>query len=123
MGSVYCAVRTDYRSQCTLKSEEAVPWLNRLVAEICTRRNGLISKTFHLGYVVDKLWHCNLFSSVLQFYPVSIIPHKLCNHLHTMSLLPEEQMVKVWKVCKEQYSLGKLFFKMMNSENEYKLLN
>jgi nitrate reductase gamma subunit len=54
---------TLYTSQCTLTSKEAVPWLKRLVAELRRQKPRFISKTFHLGYVVGKMWHCNRFLS------------------------------------------------------------
>jgi len=82
---------TLYRSQCDLTSKEAVPWLERLVAE--PRKSGFVSKNVRLGYVVEKILHCYKFFSILRFYPSSSIPHKLCTHLRVMSLVPLEKTV------------------------------
>jgi hypothetical protein len=84
---------TLYTSQCTLNSKGAVPWLKQLVADLWTQRSGFSSSTFRLGYVVEKMWHCNSFFSVLQFHPLSIIPPKLYT-LHLMSLVPDERSLK-----------------------------
>jgi len=35
--------------------------------------------------------------SVIQFYPLSTIPHTLYTHLHAMWLVPEERTVNAWK--------------------------
>jgi hypothetical protein len=52
---------TLYWSHSTLTSKQTVTWLKRLVANLWPRRIGFVSKTFHLGYMVDKMWHCNRF--------------------------------------------------------------
>ena len=106
---VKCLLRdTDwlYRSQCNLISKEKVPWLRLFVVVLWKLRLGFSSKTFHLGYVVDKMWKYNrLFLSVLRFYPVSNIPHTLYTLLHLMSLAPEEQTVMAWKLSKRNDGL------------------
>jgi hypothetical protein len=80
MESVYCAVRTDYIIQCKVTSKQAVPWFRWLVAVLWKPRPGFGSKTLYLGYIVDKMWHCNklfsqYFGSTLSvlFRPRSIL--------------------------------------------------
>ena len=56
MKNVYCAVGlTTYKNYCTLTSKEVLPWLKRVVANFCPRGPGFVSKTFHPGFVVEKM--------------------------------------------------------------------
>ena len=57
-----------------VKLEKAVPWLRRLVAGLPPRRPGFDPGSVHVGFVVNKVTLGQVFSRVLRFSPVNLIP-------------------------------------------------
>jgi hypothetical protein len=52
----------------------AIPWVKWLFAGLSPRRPGFVSRSVHLGFVVDEMALEQVFLQVLRFYPVNIIP-------------------------------------------------
>ena len=82
---------TDYRIQCKFTCKQAIS-----KAEAFVRFKNIPSRKSYGQYVALQ----QAFVSVLQVYPVSIIPPMFCTHLHLMSLVPEEQTDKFLKPSK-----------------------
>jgi hypothetical protein len=51
-----------------------MPWLRQLVAGLSPWRPGIVLGSVHVGFVVDKVALGQVFSQVLWFSPVNIIP-------------------------------------------------
>jgi hypothetical protein len=60
-----------------------VHWIRRLVVALSLRRIGFNSRTFHVGYGVDKVAMGQVFLRVLPLSAVSIVPQILLTHLAT----------------------------------------
>ena len=107
MEIVYCSVGpTIYKNQCTLVSKEAVPWFRRLVADLWKSGLRFVSKTFHLGYVVGKLWHCNRLLSQYLNSTLSVLFCTRSVHTFINVALSEEQTVMAWKTSKRDDELN-----------------
>ena len=61
-------------------TEQAMPWLRRLITGHSPRRPGFDNRTVHVTFVVDEVPRWQNFLPVLQFSPVSIIPPLLHTH-------------------------------------------
>lgn len=63
-------------------SNQAVPWLGRLLAGLSTRRPEFIARPVDVELVVDNVAVRPVSLQIQRFSAVSIIPKFLHNHLH-----------------------------------------
>ena len=72
----------------------AVPWFRCLVADLSLRRLVFDPRAGQVGLAVDKMSLGRIFLRVFRFYPITIIPPKLRNHLNLHFAVPRSTRIK-----------------------------
>jgi hypothetical protein len=97
MQCVYCAVRTLNIIQVIFCPEEAVVWLQLLVAGLYMRRSRFEPESLRVGFLVTNVALGQIFSQYFGF-PLSVSFPQFCRLVFIyMWLFPQEKMGEAWE--------------------------